>query len=104
MRPDKMLPRAKRPTEEFRLSWDFVNDLEAADSYASHAITASVVSTGADVTGTFLQGAQRVGSTGAILAVQVQAGTDGLDYDVLFQLTTSQGDVFQRIVRVQVRA
>ena len=66
-------------------------------------MTATVVSTGADVTGAFLQSPQRIGSTGAILGVQVQGGTDGLDYDVAFQLTTTQGDVFLRVVRVQVR-
>lgn len=104
MKPDKTLSRSKRPTEEFRLSWDFVNDVEASDSYASHTITATVVSTGADATGIFLQSPIRIGLTGAVLGVQVQAGTDGLDYDVLFALTTTQGDVFQRVVRVAVRA
>jgi len=33
----------------------------------------------------------------------VQAGTDGLDYDVLFRLVTTQGDAFERVVRVAVR-
>jgi len=103
-RPDKQLARAKRPLEEFRLSWDFVNDVEASDSYASHTISATVVSTGADVTGTFLQSPTRIGATGAVLGVQVQAGTDGLDYDVLFRLVTTQGDAFERVVRVAVRA
>jgi len=104
MRPDKILSRAKRPTEEFRLAWDFVNDVEASDSYASHTITATDVSTGVDATATFLQSPGRIGITGAILGVQVQAGTVDHDYDVLFALTTTQGDVFQRIFRVQVRA
>ena len=104
MRPDRLLLRSKRPTEEFRLSWDFANDVEAADSYASHTITAIDVQTGTDVTATFLQSPQRVGTEGAILGVQIQAGTDGSDYDVVFALTTTQGDVFQRVVRVEVRA
>lgn len=104
MRPDKQLSRSKRPTEEFRISWDFVNDVEATDSYASHAISASEVAAGTDVTATFLQSPVRIGATGAVLGVQVQAGTDGSDYDVLFALTTTQGDIFKRVVRVQVRA
>ena len=104
MRPDKTLSRPKRPTEEFRLSWDFVNDVEASDSYASHVITASEVVAGTDVTATFLQSPVRIGATGAVLGVQVQAGMDGTDYDVLFALTTTQGDIFKRIVRVLVRA
>lgn len=104
MRPDKILSRHKRPGEEFRLSWDFVNDVEASDSYGSHAITATEVAAGTDVTATFLQSPVRVGTTGAILGVQVQAGADGLEYDVKFKLTTTQGDVFERVVRVPVKA
>ena len=104
MDPDKTLPRRKRPTEEFRVSWDFVNDVEPSDSYASHAISASEAVAGTDVTATFLQSPVRIGATGAVLGVQVQAGTAGTDYDVLFKLTTTQGDVFERIVRVMVRA
>ena len=104
MRPDRALSRSKRPGEEFRLSWDFVNDVEASDSYASHAITATEVQAGTDVTATFLQSPTRIGTTGAILGVQVQAGSDGKEYDVTFALTTTQGDVFQRAIRVAVRA
>jgi hypothetical protein len=110
-RPDNRLARAKRPTEEFRLSWDFVNDAEASDSYVSHTITATVVSTGADATGIFLQSPTRLpdfvdpdGRLHITLGVQVQGGTDGLDYDVTFRLVTTQGDAFERVVRVAVRA
>jgi len=103
-RPDKQLSRSKRPTEEFRLSWDFVNDVEASDSYASHTITATEVQAGTDVTATFLQSPTRVGAIGAVLGVQVQGGTDGKEYDVLFALVTTQGDRFERSVRVAVRA
>ena len=66
-RPDKQLARAKRPLEEFRLSWDFANDVEASDSYASHTITATEVQAGTDVTNTFLQSPTRIGATGAVL-------------------------------------
>ena len=104
MKPDRSLSRTKRPGEEFRLSWDFVNDVEASDSYSAHAITATEVQAGTDVSATFLQSPVRIGTTGAILGVQVQAGSDGKDYDVLFALTTTQGDVFQRVIRVGVRA
>ena len=104
MRPDRALSRSKRPGEEFRLSWDFVNDVEASDSYASHVITATDVQAGTDVSATFLQAAARVGASGAVLGVQVQGGSDGHDYDVLFALLTVQGDRFERVVRVSVRA
>lgn len=104
MRIDKQLARFKRPSEEFRLYWDFANDLEAADTYGSHVITARDVTADVDVTATFLEAPGRVGTTGAVLGVQIQGGTALHDYDVAFQLTTSQGDIFVRVVRVQVRA
>lgn len=104
MRPDVHLARPKRPTEEFRVSWDFVNDVADGDSYSAFEVKAFDVLDGSDVSVSLLQGAGRVGVTGAVIGVQIQAGTDGHDYDVRFQLTTTQGDVFQRVVRVAVRA
>jgi hypothetical protein len=99
--PDATLPRPKRVNEEFGISWDFVNDMAAADTVATISITAKQVDTGADVTGTFLQGAT---FSGKVLSVQVQGGTAGKDYDVTFRNNTTGGDVFERVVRVQVRA
>jgi len=103
MRPDKTLSRPKRPAEEFRLQWDFINDIEQTDTRSAFEVKAFDVVDNSDVSATVLQGAAWVGA-GPIIAVQVQAGTDAHDYDVRFQLTTTQGDVFQRVVRVGVRA
>lgn len=38
------------------------------------------------------------------LKAQVQAGTAGNDYDVTFSAATTNGDRFNRIVRVRVRS
>jgi hypothetical protein len=103
MRPDVMLSRSKRTSEEFRLQWDFVNDIEATDTRSAFEVKAFDVASGSDVSVTFLQGATWVG-TGPVIGVQIQAGTEGHDYDVRFQLTTTQGDIFQRVVRVGVKA
>ena len=101
MRPDKILSRYKRPTEEFRLAWDFVNDVEQSDAGSSFEVKAYDSADGSDVSTTLLQDATRVGN---VVEVQVQAGTDGHDYDIRFQLATTQGDVFQRVVQVRVGA
>jgi hypothetical protein len=102
MRPDKILSRSKRPSEEFRLSWDFVNDVEAGDSGSAFEVKAFDASNAdTDVSTTFLQNASR---SDKVVSVQVQAGTADHDYDVRFQLTTAGGDVFQRIVRIRVGA
>jgi hypothetical protein len=97
------LTRRKRPSEEFRLQWDFVNDVEASDSRSAFEVKAFDVADGSDVSATFLQSPGFVGAGPAVL-VQIQAGTAEHDYDVRFQLSTTQGDVFQRVVRVGVKA
>lgn len=98
---DRTVGRPKRPSEEWRVSWDFVDDIEIGDTPSTQQVSAIQVDTGSDVSATFLQGA---GITGTVIKVQVQGGTDGKDYLVTFQLTTTQGDVFRRTVLVQVRA
>jgi hypothetical protein len=100
MATDGAVSRRKKTNEEFRISWDFVNDLEAGDSIATQAVTARD-SDGVDVTGTFLQSPAIQGTK---IVVQVQGGVSGKDYTVAFKATTTQGDVFDRTVLVQVRA
>ena len=103
MRPDKILSRPKRPAEEFRLQWDFANDIEATDTRSAFAVTAKDVADGSDVSATFIQGAGWIGA-GPVVGAQVQAGIDLHDYDVTFELSSTQGDKWQRVVRVSVRA
>ena len=101
MKPDKVLSRYKRPSEEFRLTWDFLNDVEDGDTATTYSCKAFDADSGVEVTSTFLQAA---GRSGNLVSVQVQAGTADHDYLVLFQLGTASGNVFQRVVRVPVRA
>jgi hypothetical protein len=98
--PDVTLSRYKRVAEEFRIAWDFVNDLETGDTIPTAAVTAVRTDTGATVAAFLEQPALIVG---AVVSIQVQGGTAGLDYDVTFSITTTQGDVFERVVRVRVR-
>lgn len=100
MATDSTLERRKKPIEEFRVSWDFANDLEVGDTIASQAITAKD-SSGADVSGSFLQSPAVAGTK---LTVQVQGGTPGKDYTVTFKATTTQGDIFERTLLIEVRA
>lgn len=97
---DVALARHKRPTEEFRLVWDFVNDVETGDSVAAQAVAAFDAADGSDVTTTLIENPELVGNT---IRAQVQAGTAGHDYLVRFQATSSQGDKWQRVVKVRVR-
>jgi len=101
LRIDKALSWPKRPIEEFRIAWDFTNDLEVGDSANAFEVKAFDAADESDVSATFLQGASR---TGNVVSVQVQGGTDAHAYLVRFQLGTTAGDLFQRVVRVGVNA
>ncbi len=103
--PDASVPRIKRPDEEFPITFDFVDDLDTGDSLLpigdpGSSVTA-IDNTGADVSDSFLEGATVAGTA---IEVQVQGGTDGRNYDVIFEAKTNYGHVFERIVRIRVRA
>lgn len=104
--PDVWLGRDKRPTEQFVVEWDFIDDVAVGDTVldvggGSSSITATQVDTGADVSSTLLQGATRSGNK---LRAQVQVGTAGKDYHVSFKAKTTNGDLFDRVVGVRVRS
>ncbi len=101
MLADISLTRFKRPDEEFRISWDFSNDLETGDTLAAQQVKAYEEVAGTDVTSTLIENAEIVSNA---IRAQVQAGSDGKDYLIRFQATSTQGDKWQRIVRVRVRA
>ena len=95
---DVVLARPKRVAEKFRLRWDFTGDLEALDSISEAAVTAKDQA-GVDATATFTELPQHTASSAA---VTLKAGTPGQAYYVDFLVTTSQGDVFERVALVSV--
>jgi len=100
MRLDRTLGRPKRSSEAFRVSWDFVDDLASGDTVTTGTITAIKASDGTNATSTVLASAL---TATPVVSVQVFAGSDGEDYDLKFKAITTQGDTFERVVRVQVR-
>jgi len=100
MTADSILARDLRPEEEFRVSWDYVNDLAAGDTITGQSVTA-VNSDAVNVTATFLQSPLIAGTT---ISVQIQAGVDKKDYLVTFKATTANADVFVRTLLVKCRA
>lgn len=101
MTPDATLPRDKRPTEEFRLSWDFVNDLETGDTLTGGTTTCAEAVSGTDTTSTMLE-ANAV--SGTLLVVPVKAGSAGKLYDLTFVGTSAAGDSWKRVLRFGVVA
>jgi hypothetical protein len=101
---DRVLTRTKRPAEKFPLSWDFTEDVLPPDAYSAHAITATDVASGVDVSATILENAAHSDALGTVLTVRIKAGTDAHDYDILYQVTTTDGNIYQHVLRVSVRA
>jgi hypothetical protein len=101
VRPDKTIGRPKTPAEQFRIAWNFVDDLAAGDTVLSQTITAIKVSDASDASATFLD-TPLVASPE--VSVTVKAGSAGEDYDVVIRATTATGEVFERVIRVPVRA
>lgn len=97
--PDASMERDKRPDEEYRVQWDFANDLETGDSLSAQAVTIADVTTGADMTATMLQSPAIDGTK---VVVQIQAGTPGKKYDVTFRATSAAGDKWTRVLRFGV--
>jgi hypothetical protein len=95
------LPRTKTPTEKFRFTMDFKNDVKSGDTASAHSVTAKRLDTGADATTEMISAVVRLLN---VVETSVQAGTDGVDYEVKFALDTTQGDHFEAYVIVPVRS
>jgi hypothetical protein len=103
--PDRWVGRDKRPIEEFVVEWDFVDDVAAGDTVldvggGNSSVTATRADTGASEA-SFIEGAVRSDTK---LRAQVQGGLANVDYLVSFKAKTQNGDLFERVVGVRVRA
>lgn len=94
------LPRTKTPTEKFRIAVDFKNDIKVGDARASQIVTAKRLDTDASDP-TFIG---TVAPSGSVVEVVIQNGAAGVDDAVTIQITTTQGDIFEGVVIVPVRA
>lgn len=102
-RPTFRLRRAKRVREKWMVATNVGPELFPGDSAASQVIKAYAFvngEKGSDVTDTLLEGA---GLEGDVAKVRLQAGADGADYLLDFQVTTQAGDVIVHTLVVAVR-
>lgn len=94
------LGRKKRPGEKFPVGLDFTADMNATDSLASVAVTATDPS-GADVTGQITEASF---VSGNIAIVTLKNGLDGLTYRLRFVVTTAAGYNYEHDLLVLVSA
>lgn len=94
------LARGKRPDEQFTIEVDFTDDIATGDAAASHSVTAhDQADPSTDLTATLLENGLL---TGNVSGVRFKAGTDGKTYVIRFEVTTTDGDVFEHDVLVGV--
>lgn len=98
--PDLKPSRIKRPQEVLPVTVDFASEIPDGDTANAQTVTATRVDTGADVTSSLITGSALNDSA---VSCKVQAGTDGLDYDIRFRCTTAAGYAFEHVLRIGVR-
>lgn len=79
------------PSEKLRYSFDFAPGLDAGETVTAHSVT---VETGMTVSAS--------SRDGAVVTALLEGGVDGQTYDLTWQATTDQGQVFERSDRIRV--
>jgi hypothetical protein len=89
---------SKQPNELFEFSCDFSNNLSSGETINGYTVTASHL--GEDATSTVIDSNRKDDDN---VYVKVKAGTDGYDYKITVEATTSTGNVFETEVTMKVR-
>ena len=85
----------KRIDENKKLSWDFANDLAAAETISTQTVTATVHS-GTDASpGNIVSGS--AATVGSVVTQLIVDGVDGVEYLLEFEITTSQGQTLHGV-------
>ena len=82
----------KQPFEELVVCVDFANVLATGETISTPSVVGSAV---------VLVGA--VSAVGTQVRHSVEAGVDGVDYNLSFRIVTSNGNQFEEDVRLSVR-
>lgn len=91
----------KQPAEIFPVTVDFVNELSVGETITGQTVTARNADSGADTSGTLLQGSPLV--TGTKVAQTIKAGLSGEHHIVQYRITTSASNTFETEVSVAVQ-
>ncbi|HYV60166.1 MAG TPA: hypothetical protein VFA62_08860 [Acidimicrobiia bacterium] len=91
----------KQPAERIAYSMDFGDRIQPSDSIASALVTARDKASGADRTTDLVSGPNAV--TGTVVTQPIHAGIDGSKYIVTFQVTTTNGLVYEDELQIKVK-
>lgn len=86
----------KNPNEKRGLGVDFTDGLDVGDSITAQTVTVYEAGTDTDKTSEMLVPAS-TSRNGAIITCKIQAGTDGVKYNVCYDATTVGGEVMRHI-------
>lgn len=92
----------KQSSEIFPVAFDFAGQMPEGAALASGAVAALDLTTGIDVTGTFLQSPVAT-IQGTLAMFRVQLGTDGHRYKVTCLVTLTTADILEEDLFVEVR-
>jgi len=90
----------KRPNDEFTVSYDFTNRLEAGDSIASRSVTATKISDGTAATTDVIEGTL---ITSPKVLIGVKGGVKGQLYRIMVDIVTTNTFQYQAEVLMRIR-
>lgn len=94
---------SKYPSESFTIETDFADVLATGETITAATSSVKVYqdnSAETDVSDTMISGAASV--SGTKLRARIQAGTEDLNYFVIFSAVTSDSNTFNNIVKLRV--
>jgi len=90
----------KRIDEDKKLSWDFANDMAAAETISTKTVTATVHS-GTDASPSNIVSGGAV-SSGQVVTQLIVDGLEGVTYMLEFEITTDQGQKLHGVGLLEV--
>jgi hypothetical protein len=93
---------AKQVAEKLTIALDWTTRLDTGVTVSSGTVSAKRLDTGADVTSTFLA-SSTLSVSGAKTSCTIQAGSDGVTYQLTYLLTLSNGNILEEDTLIEVR-
>lgn len=96
-----MFTFSKQPAEKYTIAIDFLDRLPTGRSITSAAITASIISSGADATATVID-TPTATISGTQVQFTVKAGTTAVDYKLTATVTLDNAHILEEDLTMKV--
>lgn len=94
---------SKQPAEQYSIAFDYTDRLPTGRTITSALVSATIISSGADATGTVI-GTPTATVVGNEARFTIQAGTTGVDYKITVTLTLDNGHILEDDLTMKVAA